>query len=314
MPMATKRTPAKKPPNQAKVQQGSITETEMLAAHATVAPAEKTIPAPVPAQTPIPEPTASSNPLLDKIRMPGQTYQIPSQGTLYTDGELDSSVVNGELHVYPMTTIDEIVVRTPDMLFSGDSIEQVFKRCIPGVLKPKDLFAKDVDFLMVCLRQVSYGDQFDVTHTHDCPDASTNEYAIQMGPFIKNTKQIDPTTIHNKFHVVLDNGQTVELLPIRYRNVIKIMQVFEDDISPEQQQDRMIDTLEGIIKSVDGITDTDMIKEWLQKIPIKWANQLSSAIDETTDWGPDFTTKVKCKDCGEVMDITIPMNPVSFFI
>lgn len=306
MPMASQqKTPKKRTPNKATVQQASVSEILTTAVgDITPPPSPSTI-------QPLPQ---NTNPLLAKIRMPGQTYQIPSQGTLYTNGELDPSIVNGEVHVYPMTTIDEIVVRTPDMLFSGDSIEQVFRRCIPGVLKPKELFAKDVDFLMVCLRQVSYGEQFDITHTHDCPDAKVNEYAIMMGPFIKNTKQIDPTTIHNKFHVTLDNDQHIELLPIRYRNVIKIMQVFEEDITPIQQQERMIDTLEGIIKSVDGITDSDMIKEWLQQIPIKWANQLSSAIDETTDWGPDFTTKVKCKDCGKMTEVTIPMNPVSFFI
>lgn len=256
---------------------------------------------------------STDNPLMAKIRMPGQTYQIPSQGLFYTNGELADTVENGEVHVYPMTTIDEIVIRTPDMLFSGDSIEQVFKRCIPSVLKPKELFAKDVDFLMVCLRQVSYGEQFEVIHSHDCENAKENSYTVMMKQFINNTKQIDPTTIQQVFHVTLDNGQVVELLPIKYVNLIKIMQVFEESITPEESQERMIDTLSGIISSVDGITDKKNIEEWLSAIPIKWAKQVSGAIDHTTDWGPDFTTTVKCKDCGENMDITIPMNPVSFF-
>ena len=304
----TRRTTKKIVPTEETVQQASPEEMQ----HEIDALKQKVAEKPVPTDI-IQPPVVTINPLMEKIRMPGQTYQIPSQGLFYNNGELDDTVENGEVHVYPMTTIDEIVIRTPDMLFSGDSIEQVFRRCIPSVLKPKELFAKDVDFLMVCLRQVSYGEQFEVSHTHDCKDAKSNDYMIMMKQFITNTKQIDPTTIQQVFHVPLDNGQVVDLLPIKYTNLIKIMQVFEEDITPEMQQDRMIDTLSSIIKTVDGISDKPMIEEWLAGIPIKWAKQLSNAIDATTDWGPDFTTKVKCKDCGKQMEITIPMNPVSFF-
>lgn len=257
--------------------------------------------------------SVNANPLMAKARIPGQTYQIPSQGLLYTDGELDPSVENGEVHVYPMTTIDEIVIRTPDLLFSGAAVEQVFQRCIPSILKPRLLFAKDVDFLMVALRQVSYGEIFDVNHTHDCEDAQQLEYKVNMTPFIQNTKQIDPTSITRMFNIVLDNGQKVSIRPIRYDNVIRIMQVFDDDITPEEHQKRLLDTLVGIIDSVDGITADEHIAEWLRAIPIKWAKDISAAIDRTGDWGPTFTTEVECGDCGEMTKLTIPMNPISFF-
>jgi|GEM_PF-1534337 len=258
-------------------------------------------------------PIVPVNPLMEKIRMPGQTYQIPSQGIFYTNGEIASDVTNGEVHVYPMTTIDEIVIRTPDKLFSGDAIRDVFKRCIPAVLKPTELFAKDVDFLMVCLRQVSYGENFEVIHTHDCPDAQPHDYTIKMNQFIKNTKQLDPTSIKSKFSVILDNGQMVNLHPIQYRDVLSLMQVFEEEITPTKQQDRMVTTLTGIVSDVDGITNKEFIKEWLIGIPVLLAKQLSKAIDATTDWGPDFTVKTKCQDCGKPTELNVPMNPVSFF-
>lgn len=263
--------------------------------------------------TPNQIPDAPVNPLMDKIRMPGQTYQIPSQGVFYTNGELAPEVEHGELHVYPMTTIDEIIIRTPDKLFSGDAIKDVFKRCIPSVLKPTELFAKDVDFLMVCLRQVSYGENFEVTHTHTCPDAKPHDYTIKMNQFIKSTKQLDPTSIKSKFSVTLDNGQYVKLHPIQYKDVLSLMQVFEEEITPELQQDRMVATLTGIVSDVDGVSNKDFIREWLIKIPILLARQLSLAIDATTDWGPDFTVKAKCQDCGKQTELNVPMNPVSFF-
>lgn len=307
--MTEQKTP---PTQQTGVQQGSISEAEYVAAQATVAQASReqnfqTEEFTPPAQTP-------TNPLMEKIRIPGQTYQLPSQGIFYTNGELAPDVSNGEVHVYPMTTIDEIIIRTPDKLFSGDAVRDVFRRCIPSILKPTELFSKDVDFLMVCLRQVSYGENFDVIHTHDCVDATPQEYVVKMNQFIRSTKQIDPTTISKRFETTLDNGQHIKLHPIRYKDVLSLMQVFEEEITPELQQSRMTDTLTSLVADVDGTVDKKHIHEWLSNIPIKWAKQLSKAIDDTTKWGPDFTVKTKCKDCGKQTKITVPMNPVSFFI
>jgi hypothetical protein len=31
------------------------------------------------------------------------------------------------------------------------------------------------------------------------------------------------------------------------------------------------------------------------------------------DWGPKQTVELVCKDCGEKMDVELPLNPVSFF-
>lgn len=311
--MATQRKTTKKSPNKATVQQGTISEADLQAARATIAQAAIDDPTTVP-PTATSQPQAPVNPLMEQIRIPGQTYQIPSQGIFYKNGELASDVTNGEVHVYPMTTIDEIIIRTPDKLFSGDAIKDVFRRCIPSILKPTELFSKDVDFLMVCLRQVSYGENFDVMHTHDCENATSQEYVIQMNQFIKSTKQINPTTLTNQFEITLGNKQHVKLHPIRYKDVLALMQVFEEEITPELQQQRMADTLTTLVSDVDGTSDKKMIHEWLINIPIKWAKELSRAIDSTTEWGPDFTVNVKCKDCGETTMITVPMNPVSFFI
>ena len=112
--------------------------------------------------------TTNINPLLARVNLPGETFKLPSGGILYDDDEISSDVKDGELHVLPMTTYDEILLRTPDLLFSGDAIKQVFNRCVPQVTNPMLLFAKDVDFLLLCLRKVTYGDEMEVPYTHTC--------------------------------------------------------------------------------------------------------------------------------------------------
>ncbi len=111
--------------------------------------------------------TNTENPLLAKIKLPGQRFRLPSRGLFYTDGELHEEVVDGEVEVFSMTTIDEIALRSPEFLFTGEAIERVFNRCIPDIIKPLRLLSKDVDFMLACLRIVSYGGAYQIT-TH-CP-------------------------------------------------------------------------------------------------------------------------------------------------
>jgi hypothetical protein len=257
------------------------------------------------------------NPLLERARMPGGTFTLPSQGLFYKNGELSEDVKNGEVHVHPMVTLDEIILKTPDKLFSGDGIVEVFKRCIPQVNDPMQLLAKDVDFLMVCLRKVTYGDDMEITYTHDCEEGKEHSYMIPVTDFIKNSKKIDPVTSGKAFTLELDNGQVLKLRPANLSNVLGIYQAAvgdNDDENIESVSKNVFDTLVAMIESVDEISDVDMITEWVKTISAGWVHEIGETIDKLSDWGPTFDVTIICKDCGESTTINTPMNPLAFFI
>ena len=255
------------------------------------------------------------NPLLARVHMPGSTFTLPSGGIFYKNGELSDDVEHGEVHVHPMTAFDEILVKTPDLLFSGEAVEKVFTRCIPQVLKPLDLFAKDIDFLMVCLRKITFGDIFEISYTHTCEDAKSHPYNINIGEFITSAKRIDPTSLGRVYTKTLPNEQVVKLKPAQFKNVIKMLQDIDPnaDFTPEQELKAVMDTVMSVIDSVDGVDNPEFIREWLDTLNAKWIQQLSDAIDTTSDWGPSFMFKSKCKDCGDEIEINAPINPISFF-
>src|SRR5271170_226889 len=128
------------------------------------------------------EQTKPANPLLERIRMPGETFRLPSGALFYPteSGILDSTVTDGEVHIHPMTALDEIALKTPDLLFSGLAVIQVFGRCIPQIKDAKRLLAKDVDFLLVALRKVSYGPEMELSYTHDCEKAKSHNYVASV--------------------------------------------------------------------------------------------------------------------------------------
>ena len=263
------------------------------------------------------EDTLSVNPLLEKARIPGETFTLPSRGLFYKNGELDSTVKNGEIHVLPMATFDEITLKTPDKLFSGQAIEDVFKRCIPQVLKPLELHSKDVDFLLVCLRKLSFGDKMEVSFQHDCEEAKEHNYAFSMDPFIKNAKQIDPTKIKTTFKLTLPQGQIVSLSPMRFKSTLALYQAAsktDDKMDVRQVNDSLVELFLGVIEDVDGTTDRDHITEWLSTIPAGYVRLITESLNKVSDWGPDFEVKTKCKDCEEEILITSPINPIAFFI
>jgi hypothetical protein len=263
-------------------------------------------------------PVRVANPLLERVRMPGQTVRIPSGGIFYTKGELDPTVHNGELHIFPMSTVDEITMKSPDLILSGDAINSVFARCIPGVLKPTELLIKDVDYLLVALRSVTYGSTFDVEWEHTCEDATIQTYPVDISTLLQTAKPFDPTTVHIKTKYELPNKQIVRLRPAaRLSDILSVLNELagvnsESEIEVYKKQ--RIQSISNLIVAVDEIDDKTMIYEWLENIAVGWFNDISAHIEQLTDWGTSTEYTVVCKDCGEEFKLDVPLNPMAFFM
>lgn len=260
----------------------------------------------------------NQNPLLLRLRMPGSTFRMPSHGIFYTNDELDESVKNGEVEVYPMTAMDEIILNTPDKLLSGKALAEIIQRCIPQIKKPFDLLAKDVDFLMVALRAASFGDEMEVPYKHTCDDAKVHTYKVNLQDLIRKTKAVDPTLIAKEYQVTMENGQQVTLKPLSYGDIVDLYQTTAmtktSDITADEAEHLIINTLVSVIRTVDDIPDRALIREWVANIPLGWKKKLEESAQSVTQWGVDFLVNHRCKDCKEKIQIAITANPVSFFM
>lgn len=268
-----------------------------------------------------------TNPLLARVRMPGQRFTLPSGGLFYKNGELAPECVGGELEVQPMTMIDDMVLKTPDKLLNGDGIVEVIQRCVPDVLKPWELLSKDVDFLMVALRIVSYGNLVEVSHIHNkCEKKFHNQegvevemrrpYKVDVAGLLRESVRIDPTTLTSVFDMTLKNDQAISTRPMTFRMFVNVMQYQLNDISEIKLEDtmsNMVGMLSDIIVEVDGITDREMIAEWLRAAPPHIIRELNDRISGTFDWGTNMSTNVVCTDCGKKTELVVPIDPLSFF-
>jgi hypothetical protein len=252
------------------------------------------------------------NPLLGRIKIPGETFRLPSRGKYYTNGELSEDVVDGEVQVTPITTIDELVMKSPDKLYTGKAVEEVFRRRIPQIEKPMDLLSKDVDYLLMCLRLVSYGENMELTITHDCENAEPHKYLIHPREILRATKEMDPT---KKFIVNLPNEQVVEMRPPKYRDVVAMFQARDDfsEMTNEEAATIVIRNVASMILKVDDVDDREMIEEWVSEIPAGWITLLADQMIDLSDWGMMPKKAVECPDCGTEWQIDVPTNPITFF-
>lgn len=254
----------------------------------------------------------AQNPLLEKIKLPGRTFQLPSRGALYKNGELSGQ--EGEVHVHPMSALAEISLKNPDMLFNGKAINQVFSECIPEIKKPTELYGRDIDAIMYFLRLVTYGPNFEIKVKHDCDEAKEHSYVVDLEKLIQEVRYLDPTLEEN-FQTVLPNGQVVKVHPVKFDHMIKLFQLNsgKDEFTPEDVKKNVVFNLTNLIDSVDGISDPQHIQEWVSVITTPYQNRITEAIERTNEWGPNQTVKLTCKDCGNEMPVELPLSPITFF-
>jgi hypothetical protein len=254
--------------------------------------------------------------LADTIKLPGEIVRLPSCGLCYPDGVLDENVVNGDVMVYPMTAFDEVCMRNISQIINGQSITEVFTRCIPQILKPEELYSKDVDMLLIYLRKVTYGNSLTISHKHTCKNAKTHKYDIPITHFIKHAKFIDPTLVNSVYTITLPNDSIVCIHPIKFQDAINIMRDSQDyENKPLSELQQIIaEATANIVQSVDGVDDNSEIVEWAKKLPATWAKMISDAVQLGDDWGPATTADIECEDCKEMFTVNIPINPLTFFL
>lgn len=198
---------------------------------------------------------AHTNPLLAKLKLPGRTFQLPSRGALYRNGELSSS--EGEVHVHALSALAEINLKNPDQLFNGKAIESVFAECIPEVKKPTQLYGRDIDALMYFLRLVTYGPQFQISLKHTCEGAKEHSYLVDLEQQIQSMRFLDPTVAEEQFKATMPNGQIVRVHPIKFDHMIKLFQMNagKQEFSPDDIKKNLVFNLVSVIDAVDDVTD-----------------------------------------------------------
>ncbi len=275
----------------------------------------------------------NANPLVKHFRQPALYIKLTSEGKFWKEGSLELPVT-GELPVYPMTTRDEITLRTPDALISGTSVVDVIQSCCPSIKNAWEMPSVDVDTTLIAIRIASYGPTMAIGST--CPKCGTeHDYDVELTSVLGSVSMPDYSKT-----VELPDGLSIRLRPLTYAQISKsgntvfeeeklIQTLADPDLDPEVRKvkynehistmvDLNIETIANCTASItteegDVVADAKFIREY-------YANSESTVIRKVQETIEEFAkaitirpVDVVCTECEHEFKLAIDFDYASFF-
>lgn len=279
------------------------------------------------------------NPLTSFMRQPKIYIRLPSNGEYYPPGSLVKTE-NGEYPIYSMTAKDELMLKIPDALLSGQAVVDVIQNCVPNIKNAWNIPSIDLDVILIALRLATYGESMKTPVSLN--DDIEVEHIVDLRMVLDNLQ----TSIIWDPIVVINENLTVFVKPITYKEISesalrtfetqKIMTVINDNEISEEEKIRIfkdsfakltavtINLVQASVFRVDssaGSTDhPEHIREFVNNIDKEIFNKIQTHLDNLklqNDLKPIIIpTPQEYKDRGYLDDtIQIPLvfNPSTFF-
>lgn len=274
-----------------------------------------------------------SNPLAKHFRQPAVYLRLPSGGA-YWPSESVILPANSELPVYPMTTKDEIILRTPDALINGAGVVSVIQSCIPSITNAWDMPSVDVDACLIAIRIASYGNDMDVTvtcpkcqhqedHTIDLAQALGQLSMPDYDQLIKDNKLTFKLKPQNYFAVNRSNSITYQ--EQRILNVLNNteMSIEEKDQNLKDVTEKLVDlNTENLAASTeyigleDGskVVDPTHIKEFYQNTAASTIKKITTRLGEMAASAGLKPYKNTCTECQANFETEVTFDYANFFV
>lgn len=252
------------------------------------------------------------NQILETLRSQSSIYEeieLPSLGKFYdgTDGPTD-----GKLHIRPMTGEEEQILATPRFVRKGQAINMIFSRCIKENFKPENLLSVDRTFLLIYLRGISYGSEYEV----EVKDPETDRKfstVIDLDTLPKENCPLD-------FNPPLEDVLPKSGLPFTYR-----LSRGKDENELQEYRERRLkqfgdsatdDTLifrsAQLLESIAGISSKMEIQVILKNLPIQDLSYLRSVVNEPP-FGVDTKVTLLSPMSSEEFEVDLPLEANFFF-
>lgn len=273
----------------------------------------------------------TTNPLNKYFRQPTIYMRLPSQGQHYPQGSLEMPE-NSELPVYPMTVRDEIMNRTPDALFNGDSVVALIESCVPNIKNAWAVPSVDMDAILIAIKIATYGKDLEITGMcSHCKEYS--DYIIDLNKQLAQFGRSD-------YSVPSKIGQfTIAFRPLSYKEINETsQQQFAEqkilDVMPESNlsdKEKLQEINKLLIKITDGsvitlsksiesirtdeviVNDEQQIKEFLDNCSSTVFNAIKDAAIEKRSAGMLKPLNLTCNHCTKTYQQTLTLDTSNFF-
>ena len=213
---------------------------------------------------------------------------LPSECLAYTLEDEDMPIT-----VRPMTFEDEKAIVGAKR--NDDPVNLVLQRCVTNI-KVMDLLPMDKLYLIMKLREISYGDDYNTLLL--CQECKAEN------PTTVKLSELNVNPVPDDFQ-----DPVTFTLPIANKEIkVRLPRVKDEKLFLDTGQ--ALDQLWRFVKEIDGHTDKSIISAVMDKLPLKDVRTILNAIK--SDYGVDTKIKFVCKDCGGVSVVDLPID-ANFF-
>ena len=273
-----------------------------------------------------------SNPLETYFRQPAIYITLPSKGEYYPPDTLTFNE-NKEIAVYPMTAKDEIVMKTPDALLTGQSTVDVIQSCIPAIKDAWKIPSIDIDTILIAIRIATYGEEMPVS-------IPITEIKESLSASVNLTNALERVNGHvPNTELILPSGIKVKIKPIDYAMMSRqAMRVYDEQRMVKTVQDSELDdetktkkymevftkvamySVDEMISSIDTIhtpdgkqvTEQGYITEFVQNMDVSTSKLIKQKIDEIRKTGAippmEYDVPEDMVEKGAPKTISVPMT------
>ncbi len=269
------------------------------------------------------------NPLQKYFRQPKLFVQLPSAGVYYAADLIQGDI--SKLAVFGMTGMDEILIRTPDALLTGESTVRIIQSCCPSIQDPWQLCNLDIEPLLTAIRIATFGER--MTLSRKCSACgSEHDYEVDLTRAIDyfKTLRYDNRIVTKELVITLKpmiykDSNSYGLKNFQLQQQIKQLMSVED---PEQRQkflsnlyveiaDLQKQIFSSSIESVETndckVSEFAYIKEWLENCDKQIYDLINEKINENNDRWSMPPVPIKCSDCGHEQQMSLNMDYADFF-
>jgi hypothetical protein len=276
---------------------------------------------------------STTNPLTGFFRQPAIYIKLPSNGKYWDSGSLELTAT-GEIPVYPMTTKDELMLKTPDALLNGQGVVEVVQSCCPNIKDAWRMPSVDLDTVLIAIRIATYGSTMPISSK--CIHCGTeHEHDVNMSSILSML------TVPEYSESLSYKTLKIRLKPQQYFMVNKASKVsFEEqrlmsalqmgeDIDPAVKSAQLSDSMQKLIElslenaadstdyieMEDGvkITNSEHIREFYSKAELGVTQLVQAKLAALAEDSKLKPLQVHCDNCDKDYNLEITFDYSSFF-
>jgi len=272
------------------------------------------------------------NPLFGYFRQPAIYLNLPSKGKWWEENALELPAT-GEIPIFPMTTRDEVILRTPDALLNGQGVVDVIQSCCPSIKNAWGMPSVDVDAVLIAIRIASYGNKMEFeSKCGNC--GAENSHDVDLSTPLSNIScpNYDNVIKYKTLKIKLKpqhyfNANQANLISFeeeKLRNIIGLSELEPEDKVAKltESMQKLVDLSAGVcanstdyieVDSGDRVHDFEFIKEFYKEAESNAVAQVQAKLTELNEQTKMKPLKLGCIECQKQYSVSLTFDYTSFF-